>query len=329
MTNKVLSKTVNKGVWFSVVVGVVLVLSIVFSVIFGVNYAANVGDNKTLTVQMNKYFYDTDLDELEDACTDVFKTQGLKVNYTYYGDMSGDTCEIVYVFENAESDKLQAAKTAIATIVDTNTQTGGVWHGSSMRVTTGNEKVEASIPTSYTVKATIVAVVLSLVVGIYTAIRYGVWKGVVACVAPLMAMTFSASAIVLTRIPVTTSVFYAVAVSGLLAAVFTVLTLSKLRGADENEKGEQLIVNNVACKEMLVIGITLGVAILLVGIIATWPVRWFALCALIGLDTALYTNLFVVPYGLLLVQKCAERKAAETTASGYVGAKKSEDKDEE
>ena len=328
MTNKVLSKTVNKGVWFSVVVGVVLVLSIVFSVIFGVNYAANVGDNKTLTVQMNTYFYDTDLDELEDVCKDAFKNQGLKVNYTYYGDMSGDTCEIVYVFENAADEKLQAAKTEIATAVETNTQDGGEWHGYVMRVTTGNEEVEASIPTSYTVKATIVAVVLSLVVGIYAAIRYGVWKGIIACVAPLMAMTFSASVIVLTRIPLTTSVFYAVAVSGLLAAVFTVLTLAKLRGADENEQGEQLVVNNVACKEMFAIGITLGVALLLVGVIATWPVRWFALCALIGLDTALYTNLFVVPYGLLLAQKRADKKAAETTASGYVGAKKVNEKDE-
>lgn len=327
MTNKCISKTIHKGLWFSILVGVVLVLSIVFSVIFGVNYASNVNDNKTLTVQMNTFFYNNDVDELEDACKDEFSKQGLKVNYTYYGEMSGDTCEVVYVFENATDEKLQTAKTEILSLIDANTADGGVWHGYVMRVTTGTEKANA-IPSSYTVKATIVAVVLSLVVGIYVAIRYGVWKGVIAFVAPLMAMVFSASIIVLTRIPFTTAMFYAIAVGGLLAEVFTVLTLSKMRSADENEKGEQLVVNSVACKEMLYIGLALGVALLLVGVIATWPVRWFALCALIALDTALYVNLFVVPYGLLIVQNCADKKAEGKTASGYVGAQKKEDSEE-
>ena len=328
MTNKCISKTIHKGLWFSILVGVVLVLSIVFSVIFGVNYASNVSDNKTLTVKMETFFYNNKLEELEDVCKDEFDKQGLKVNYTYYGEMSGMNCEVVYVFENAGNEKLQAVKDAIVSLIDTNTAENGVWHGYVMRVTTGTENVDGAIPTSYTVKATIVAVVLSVVVGVYVAIRYGLWKGVIACIAPLMAMVFSASIIVLTRIPFTTSVFYAVAVGGLLAEVFTVLTLFKMRNADENEKGEQLVVNGVACKEILYIGLALGVALLLVGVIATWPVRWFALCALIALDTALYTGLFVVPYALLIAQNCADKKAERQTASGYVGAQKKEDSEE-
>ena len=156
-------------------------------------------------------------------------------------------------------------------------------------------------------------------------IRYGLYKGIIAMVAPLVSMIFTTSVILLTRIPVTTGIFYAVALGGLISAVFTTMTLAKLRGADESLKGEERVVSSVPCKEIGTFAIVLGAALFLVCAIATWSVRWVALCAIVGLDLAVYVALHVVPTALLLVQNDADKKAAETNASGYVGAKKTDE----
>lgn len=331
--NKFLSKTVNKSILFSIIVAVLLVASIVISIVFGVNYSSRTNDATTLTVQMNQFFYNTekDLNSVEDACEKEFAKQGLKVEYTYYDTRtSGDVRELVYVFENVPGveAKVQTAKTNLKATVATNTAEGGIWHGATgMYVTTGGEVVNVSVPTSYTVKATIVGVVLSVIAGIYVAIRYGIRKGIVAFLAPIVGMVMSSSIILLARIPVTTSIFYAIAVGGLLSETFTLFTLFKMRG-NETAQGEELVKDSVAMKEILVLSVSLGVALILVGAIATWIVRWFALCALIALVCALYVGVLFVPSVLAPMQKCQDKKKAEQNVSGYVGAKKKEEKED-
>lgn len=325
MMNKFVSKTIKKGGIFGGIIAGIIVLTIILCSIFGVNYATELEDAKTLTVQMNRVFYTMQVDELETLCENEFK--GLDVAYKYNGEMAGDTCEIMYVFADCKDidTKLAAAKEAIVEKIANKTATNGDWHGYSMQVTTGSEDVKTEIPVSYVVKGIIVAVAFCIVVGIYAAIRYGLYKGIVAMAAPLVSMVFAVSIILLTRIPVTTGIFYAMTLCGLISTVFTVLTLSNMRNADENLKSEELVVSSVPCKEIATFAIVLGGALLLVCAIATWSVRWVALCAIIGLDLALYVALHIVPTALLLVQNDAEKKAAETTASGYVGAKKADD----
>lgn len=333
MTNKCLSKTANKSLLFSIIVAVLLVASVIVSIVFGVNYNAKTDSARTLTVQMEQFFYENDLDELEDACKKEFKNQGLKVEYTYYDTRtaSGTSRELVYVFANTEdvAKKVQTAKTNIAGTIATNTAEGGAWHGAtSMYVTTGSEIVNVKVPTSYTVKATVVAVILSLFAGAYVAIRYGFKKGLVAFLAPIVGMALATSVILLTRIPFTNATFYAIAVGGLISLVFTVFTLAKMRSEQENKNGLDLVIDSVAVKEMYIFSMALGGALLLVGIIATWVVRWFALCALIALASALYAGLLFVPSVLAPMQLCDEKKASEKTASGYVGAKQKEEKEQ-
>lgn len=326
MTNKFLSKTVNKNLLFSLIVAVLLVASVVVSIVFGVNYNAKTDNTTTLTVQMTQLFYRNDLDELETACEKEFKKQGLKIEYTYYDTRTtnGDTRELVYVFENAKGieTKVQTAKASLVATIKTNTAEGGIWYGTTdMYVTTGSEIVKVKVPTSYTVKATIAGAVLSLLAGVYVAIRYGFKKGIVAFLAPIVGMALTTSVVLLTRIPFTNATFYAIAVGGLISEVFTLFTLSKMREEQDEKNGLDLVIDNVATKEMLIFSIALGVALLLVGIIATWIVRWFALCACISLASALYVGLFFVPSVLAPMQICDEKKASEKTASGYVGAK--------
>ncbi len=329
--NNFLSKTVKKSLLFSIIAGVLLIASIVVSLVFHVNYNIKTSNETTLTVQVNSFFYNNELESLEKACKDEFAKQGLKIEYTYYDARTtgGDTSEIVYVFASGVNTvtKVQNAKAGLKATIATNTQEGGVWHGATgMYVTTGSEIVQAKIPASQTIKATVVAIVLCVIVGAYVAIRYGLQKGIVAFLAPFVGMVLSASVILLTRIPVTSAMFYAVAVGGLLSEVFTMLTLFKMRG-NKQDKGEALIVNSVAIREILVMAIALGVALILVGAIATWIVRWFALSAFIALAMALYVGVLFVPSVLASMQVSAEKKALGKTASGYVGAKK-QDKSE-
>lgn len=329
MMNKFVSKTIKKGGIFGGIIAGIIVLAVILCSIFGVNYATELEDAKTLTVQMNTFFYNNKVEELETICEEEFDASGLKVAYQYNGEMAGDTCEIVYVFANAKDveTKLAQAKTNIATTIQTKTAENGDWYGYTMQVTTGSEDVKTEIPTSYTVSGVIVAVALCVVVGVYVAIRYGLYKGILTAVATLVSMVFTASVILLTRIPVTTGVFYAVALGGLISATFTTLTLAKLRGADENLKGEALVVSSVPCKEIGTFAIVLGVAIFLVGAIATWSVRYVALCAIIALDLAVYVALHIVPAVLLVLQNKTEKEEAETNVSGYVGAKKADNEE--
>ncbi len=333
MKNKFLSKTVNKSLLFSIIVAVLLVASIVVSLVFGVNYNVKTDDATTLTVQMNSFFYNNDLDSLEDTCKAEFKNQGLQVEYTYYDTRTtgGDTCEVVYVFTGADgvADKVQTAKTNLKATIATNTADGGIWHGATgMYVTTGSEIVKTNIPTSQTVRATVMAVIFSLVAGVYVAIRYGIKKGIVAFLAPIVGMILTTSLILLVRIPFTSAVFYAVAVSGLISEVFTVFTLFKMRG-NETDTGETLVINSVALTEILTFAVVLGVAIILVGSIATWIVRWFAVSALIALIVAINVGLYFAPALLTVAQKSDDKNAESKTSSGYVGAKKQDEKAEQ
>lgn len=331
MKTKFLSKTANKCLLFSIIIAVLLVASIVISVVFGVQYSSKTDNATTLTIQTSKLFYENDLEEMKDVCENEFAKQGLKVAYVYEDTRvaNGDTREYVYVFESAQgvAEKVQTAKTELTKTIATNLANGGIWHGNTdIYVTTGSEVVKAKIPTSYVVKATIVAGVLSVLVGVYAIVRYDWKRGIVAFLAPIVGMTLSTSIILLARIPLTNAFFYAVAFGGMLSEVFTIFTLAKLRGETE-ETGEQRVYNSVAMKEMLVVSVALCVAFVLVGAIATWIVRWFAICALIALVSALYTGLLFIPSVLLPMQKCDDKKASERTASGYVGAKKKKEQE--
>ena len=70
MMNKICQKMKDVAL-LSVIMTIVLALSIVLTTIFGVNYAATVKDQNTLTVTVNRYFYDNNLD-------DVFNVKGCR-----------------------------------------------------------------------------------------------------------------------------------------------------------------------------------------------------------------------------------------------------------
>lgn len=328
--NNLLKKSVGKVTLISVIMAVLLAAAIVVTAIFGVNYSATLDDNKTFTVTVNRYFYDNKISEAETVCETEFAAQELDVLYKYDGVMSGDECELVYVFDKAAN--LETAKTNLSNTFATNTADGGVWAGSFIEVATGTETVQKKIPAAYTVRACIAVAVFAVLAFAYVAVRYRLHMGIVAGASALVGAVMTAALVLLARIPVTSSLFTVSALAALLSAVYALFTLNKLRAKSKEEteetSAEDGVVSALACKKILASTAALSVALVLVGAIATTAVRWFAVGALVGVLVSALVGLCFAPALLLPLQKRAQEKAAARTKHGYVGAKKSEKTEE-
>lgn len=309
--NKLCQKIKNVT-FLSVIMAIVLAASIVITAIFGVNYATTVNDQNTLTVTVNRYFYDNRLDDVKAVCESDKEFKKLSVEYVYSGEMSGDECELVYVFNAAT--KLDGVKDSLQKTFAEKTKDGGEWDGAFIEVATGKEALQTKISTGYVVRAAIAVAVIAVLAFIYVALRYRLFMGVTVAIAILLSAIETTAIVLLARIPVASSVAYAVIISSLLAAIFTVLTMNNVRANTEEN-----VYSSVATKEIAVITASLGVALILIGAIATWSVRWFAVCALVGLLVAALVGLVFVPAAYLPMKK-AEDKAAARSKSGYVGA---------
>ena len=309
----------------SVIMAIVIALSIVITAIFGVNYATTVNDQNTLTVRINRYFYDNHLEDVKAVCEKEFKK--LSVKYTYNGEMNGDECELVYVFD--KTAKLDTVKNSLKIAFANRTQAGGEFDGAFIEVATASETLQTNIPVAYTVRTAIAVAVFALLAFIYVGLRYRLYMGVTTAIAILLSAVMTAAVVLLVRIPVTSSLLYVVAISAVRAAIFTVLTMNKIRSNAEELSAEEKIYASLATKEITAITAALGVALVLVGAIATWSVRWFAICALVSLVITVFVGLVFVPAAYLPMRK-AEDKAAARSKSGYIGAaSKAEEKAEE
>lgn len=308
--NKILTKMIKKTGLLSIILGTLLAVSLVIGIVFGFNGSVKIKDSKTLTVSLNQYAYATKLDKVEDACEKAFK--GLDVEYEIKGTMSGDASEIVYVFDKDASDaKLASAKTTLDGVF-------AAWEGDFITVSIGGEKAVRVLPEGYVLRGVIACAVFVLLAFVYVALRYNLKMGGMVALASAVGAALTAGLIALFRIPVTISVSYVFATAGLLTAVTSLLSFNKSR-ANKSEE----ISDNVAVREIGLLTVLLGGALILVGALATVSTRWFALAALIGVLVAAIMGLVFAPAWYLAVKKSCAKKSEGKTKSGYVGAKKS------
>ena len=325
MMSKLLKKTTNKKflIVASCIMAVLLVAALVFSCVLMLNYGATTDDRATVTVTVDDYYFNTNLDKVKEVCDDAFG--GAKVEYVYEGVMSGDS-ELVYVFD--KTTDVSKLETALKTAVETQMQEGGkLADATRISVTSNLESNEPKIPLAYGYRAVGAIALFAVLAFLYVALRFRLNMGVAALVSVLLGAILSTSLVLVTRLPITGATFYAIAASVLVTAIFAVFTLSRLRAALKEENNadkseEELIVSSVAAKEIVILASTLGAALIIVGAIATAVVRWFALTSLVCLIAATFIGLFFLPALYLPMLKAQRRKAAESSKSGYVGAKK-------
>ena len=320
--SKILTKTVKKTTILSIILAVIIAAAVALGIVFGVkgngvfNKSALLSDSKTLTVSLNQHAYLTKLDEVEAECEKAFAE--LDVEYQMKGEMSGD--EIVYVF--ATDAALTAAKTALEEKFDG--LMANEWKGTFITVSANSEKAVKVLVKNYVLRGVIAGVVMAVLVFAYVAIRYRLNMGIVAAIATLLGGLLTAAVIIITRIPVTASVTYVLAVAQLFSAVTTLLTFNKVRANSTKEEAstqsaEELITSSIAAKEILSLAMVGGISMIIVGACATAGVRWFAILALIGLVVATFIGLVYAPSLYIPFKKAADKKPAK---DAYVGAKK-------
>ncbi|MBE7067734.1 MAG: hypothetical protein E7381_00375 [Clostridiales bacterium] len=325
MTNNLFKKTTNKKflIVVSCVMALIVVASIVFSFVLGFNYAPTLDDRTTLTVTVDDYYFYSNLDSVKEVCEEAF--DGAKVEYTYEGVMSGES-ELLYVFD--KDVNVTELEESVRKAVETQMQAGGkLAEATEISVTSNLESNEPELPFAYGYRAIGAVALFALLAFVYVAIRFKLNMGIATAVNLLVSAFLATSLLLVTRIPVTGSTIYAIAVSVLLSAIFTVFTLSKLRanlkedGAAE-KTAEDLVVDSIATKEITLTAGTLGVALILVGAIATSVTRWFAITSLVCLVASAFVSLFFLPALYLPMLRAELKKSAESSKSGYIGAKK-------
>ncbi len=319
MTNKIFSKTVNKTTLFSVIIAVILAAAIVIGALFGFNQSATVKDGSTLTVTVNTFAYNNDKKAITSTCEKVFDEAGKSVKYVVDGEMDGDTCELVFVFDKKVDTS--ALKEGVKAALEENFKTA------SINVSASTEVTRANLAKHFVLRAAIAAAVLALLAFGYVAARYvNVWTGLAVGVSTLLAMLLTAGILVLTRIPVSVATSSVIVICGLLTAVCTLLTVGKartLKKENAEESNEARILSALAVKETLWLCGGLAVAMLLVGILGKTTAAWYAAAALVSIAVAAFVSLFYAPALYLSLQKVTGDKKK----TNYVGAKKKEKKE--
>ena len=336
MTNKFWKKAVNKkiAVLTLAITVVLLAVSIIVSVLCGVNYGAGLEDSKKITVTVNSFVYDNEKETLQEVCENEFDKQGISAKYEYWSLMSGDDREISFVFDATTADeKIQSAKTALKTalLAESNNEASAL-SGAIVNVSVGNEVVQSGISSTRIWRSAIAVGVFAVLAFAYVALRYRLSMGFVALLTPILASALSTAIILLTRIPVTNSTFYAVLVMAMVATVFVLALLNKIRSNAKSDAyayadAEMLVEESLATKWVGLTAIIMGVALVLVGAIAGSAVRYFALASFASLFMATLVGLVFAPSACVFVKEIADKRASKKTASGYVGAKKEEDKE--
>ena len=327
--SKILTNTVKKTSVWTVVLTFILAAAVAFGIVFGVkgygvfNKNVTLDNAKTLTVSMNQYAYLTSLDEVEKACEEVF--DDLKVAYQLNGEMTGDESEIVYVFD--EEVNLKKVEKTLEEKFAELTKDDAALEGALITVASNSEQTIEVLAKNYALRGVIAALVMVVLVYIYAAIRFGIGKGVLAALGTFYSIALTAAVVILTRIPVTTSISYVLGAAGMLGAVIAMLSLNKIKATEKMEGAnelyaEEVVASSLAKKEVAPIFWVSLAALALFVIITPANVTWFALAAAIGVVAATLCGLILVPSWYIPMKAAADKKPK----AGYVGAKKTSTK---
>ena len=321
--SKILKKLVKKWAFLSgVIVGLVIAATVV-GIFVGFNGMATVESGKKVVVSVdpNIYQVETSKEDIKAICDKALDGE----LYVLEGD-DGSSGQLIYAFD--EDANVSKAVEALNATFKELTKDGAKYATLTLHATEVSEEVKANYAEGYVVRAAIAGVVLSVLAFAYVAIRHNWRMGSVAAICVAASMLLTGAIVIVTRIPVTVSVAYAIMLAGLATAINVLFVLNKLRAAlkseDASKDVEELVVSSVAVKEIAVFSAILGVAILLVGIPAGATAAWFAVSAFVGVVVSAAMGLIYAPALCYPMQQAIAAKEASATKHGYKGAKKGE-----
>ena len=272
----------KKGMLLSVVTVIVLVAAFVVGILFGMNGNTAISDTQTVTVSVDRFIYKTPekLADLEEICEAQF--DGLKFEQKK-GEMSGNVCEIVYVFaEDADLSKIDT------TVLENNLNAkfNANDEGWEFGVSVNTVDVQVSLAKGTILRGAIAVAVFTVLAFAYVAIRYMNWKtGLVAAIAVIAGAGLTLAIVTLVRIPATVSVVYAAAYAALFSAVATVLTF--------NKKNTEKIVSTIAVFTAIALVLVAVASVIAAGAISA--VTWFAVQAIVATAVVAFVGMIYVP----------------------------------
>ncbi|MBQ8657579.1 MAG: hypothetical protein IJ506_00400 [Clostridia bacterium] len=317
MNKKFVNRTIGKPLLLSVIVAVIVIAGIVVGAIFGFNKAATVDDMKLLTVNMDSFVYETELEKVEEICEEAFEDVSYK--YSQKGVMSGADQEISYAFDKEEN--LDTVKKALADELQK------AFPDFEIRVTVTTETVEKSLPTSYIVRAAIAGAIFCVLAFAYTAIRHNLATGSAISLAMWLSGALTFAVFTLTRIPVTTAFTYVLFFNLIVTAIAASFTFRKVDETLKTEAGkamsvDELTQSSVATKEILIFVVATAIALVLVGAIATHTMRMFAISSLVALVVSTFSAWLFAPAVFAPLKKVSDKNAAKRARYDYKKDKK-------
>lgn len=302
-----MSNASKKATLFTVILTVILAAAIVIGAILGFNPGKTVSDDKTITVSINKFTYDTQIDVVEEECEKIFGSE--KVSYQVKGEMSGDESEIVFVFDKDANVKELAQK--LNAKFDELTKEGGKLEFSAIKAMANSNVTTGFVAEGYILRASVAVIVFAVLAFIYVAIRQKWSNGIAAALAVIFAATTTAAIALFVRIPVTASAMYAVCLASLFAMIAYVFN---------NKKAVLYIFGGIAVA-MLAVGIG--------GIVAgVWANFWFSIIAILAMAVAAAISLYYAPAVTEALQLVVDAQEAAKDKFAYKGAGKTSAKKE-
>ncbi len=320
MKSNIFAKTVKKTTLWSAILAIVIAAAIVVCALFGFNADRTLQSNKSITVSMNAYLYNTQKEVVLEECESICgKTD---IHYVLESEMNGDVCELVFVFD--EEVDVATLKTQIQEKFAEKTASGAAWEGHFINVTASAETVTSFVSENYVLRGVLAGLALAILTLAYVAIRYKKFSvGVVAGVSVTLGMLLTAALVILTRTPVTTAVAAVIAIGGLLTAAMVALTFGKIRSSAKEENGAP-VEECIPVKESALFCGSLLVGVILVGVLGKTAAAWFAVSVILAIVASAFVALFFAPAMYVSVMDIVAKRPAK---EGYIGAKKTSKKE--
>ena len=317
---KMIKSSIGKLTLLSIISALIIIAGVVMLAVFGFSTSATNDDVNTLTVRVNKFAYDNNIEEIVDICDDVFAEKGISEKYVIKGGMSGDESELVYVFD-VETD-LTGAVGALSEKFDQATAADGTnaLAGANVSVMAHTEKNLDKLSTNALVRTVIAGVAFAVLALVYVAIRHNFTSGLTMFVTMCVSFALTFALILVTRLPITSSFVYVLVFNLLFTAIATMLTLNKVRQLQKSEEkleAKELISSALQVKPVLSFAAMAVVALVLIGAIATYAVRMFAIISLLGVVAGVFAALFFAPSFYLPVKNSADMKDAQRARYDY------------
>ncbi|MDE6411847.1 MAG: hypothetical protein K2L02_04875 [Clostridia bacterium] len=318
---------------FVAVSAVVILAGIILYALLGFNTSPEKPEYKTFEVQYDVVAVINEKEEeVQKVCEDSFKANGLTFeSKEVYEEVAGSlqttsAKSLVYQFKVSASDEaLGLAKAAVQNLVLKDAE--GAPLSVEMTVTVNTVKSETFHEAGW--RAAVAIAVGAVVVLIYIGIRFGVASALSGLVGVVNASFFTFGFFAITRIPV-----FAVApllYAAIAAISFTLLWLLHCMKMRENFKdpdfgkfeADEAVAESLKTSDKFVYFTAgaLGIAVLLIGAIATAGVRLLALPALVAVAVSLYSASLLSP-SVHIYCKRAFDKIKKNKTPKYSGKKK-------